>query len=728
VSLRFDVILPAHAGERWIAEAVESVLAQTWPHWHLFVVDDASPDASAERVEALARAHPGRITLVRLAEGRRAAGARMEAVARGSGDVLAFLDQDDRWLPRKLERQSERLASDPELGAIHTDVEIIDARGAVKRGAADAENARRAALAWGRGPELAAALFEKNAIRLASAAVRRSAFEAAGGFDVSLFGGEDWEFWVRFAERFAIAHLPEVLLQRRVHAANTSRAHAAERTQGKLRALAKLAEAQPFLAPLVPARRAALLAEAREAAAVAPLALATRLFARLAAAGIRCRHWKSNEHLGAALAGRTDLDLLVDPADRARLEALLDELGFKSVLADPSERYPGMWHRLGFDRESGGLLHLHLHDRLVLGAPGVKDHHLPLEALVLDAGRELHGVPAPSAELELLLLVVRALLKVSPLRLARRWRADGTKTLQSALVREMEFLLADAERERFRAAVEKSGLELPADALYELARRAAARELATPEIARLRRRVVRALRPWRREGGAGERWRRLRARALRTPGLRRWLGPARKTLPGGGRIFALVGADGAGKSTLAAALCEWLGWKLAVEPAYFGLPRADRRWRLAERMRRRFGGRWLDGERWILAARARLSAWRRAQRVARRGGVVIADRWPLPALWQPPEPMDGPRLVGHPLAARERALYARIGMPDRVFVLRAPLAVLRARKPEVDPALHARKAAAVNALPESTGVVAVDAARPADEVLLELKRRIWDAL
>jgi hypothetical protein len=80
------------------------------------------------------------------------------------------------------------------------------------------------------------------------------------------------------------------------------------------------------------------------------------------------------------------------------------------------------------------------------------------------------------------------------------------------------------------------------------------------------------------------------------------------------------------------------------------------------------------------------------------------------------------------LAGKERAIYARISPPDRAFVLRASLDVLRARDPGVDPAVHARKAAAVNALAESQLYALVDADRPYEAVLLDLKRRVWDAL
>ena len=723
MTLRVDVILPVHRGERWVSEAIESVLRQSHPHWHLCVVDDASPDASAQRVEALARRHPGRITLLRLERAQRPAGARMAGVARTRGEVIAFLDQDDRWLPAKLERQVKRLEADASLGAVHGDVEIIDADGAPVPGAADGENAHRASIAWGAGPALAAALFRKNAIRLACAAVRRSAFEAAGGFDTALFGGEDWEFWVRFAERFPIAHLPEVLAQRRVHGANVSRAHAAERTRGKLRALEKMARAHPWLAPHVAGKRRELRGDEER-----PLGICLRLFARLEEAGVRYCHWKSNEHVRGALAGRTDFDLLVDPADGERFEAVLRDLDFKPVLAPPEKRFPGMRDRLGCDPESGALVHLHVHEQLVLGAPRVKNHRLPLEALLLDDVRELHGVRAPSAELELLLLAVRAPLKVSPWRLLRRWRRDGAKTLPSALLREMQFLRAGLDEERLRGVLAKSGLALDAGSVLGFVDAACGRSLSTPGIAGFRRRVLRALRPYRRAPAWRAALRGLRARALEQAAARHWLGPRGRTLPGGGRIFALVGADGSGKSTLAADLRRWLGWKLAVEGAYFGIPKDSRRYRLLQQGRRRLGSRWLDAERWVLVARRRLAEYRRAARAARRGAVVIADRWPLPALWSPPEPMDGPRLAGHGLAARERALYARIPPPAKAFVLRTDLEVLRAREGGVDPGIHARKARLVNALEESDLLALVDGNRPYADVLLDLKRRIWALL
>ena len=78
--------------------------------------------------------------------------------------------------------------------------------------------------------------------------------------------------------------------------------------------------------------------------------------------------------------------------------------------------------------------------------------------------------------------------------------------------------------------------------------------------------------------------------------------------------------------------------------------------------------------------------------------------------------------------AREEALYARIGVPSRVLVLRTGLPSLRARKSDLDPEIHGRKVSAVNAIAPSELFSVVDGERRYDEVLLDLKRRIWPLL
>jgi hypothetical protein len=113
---------------------------------------------------------------------------------------------------------------------------------------------------------------------------------------------------------------------------------------------------------------------------------------------------------------------------------------------------------------------------------------------------------------------------------------------------------------------------------------------------------------------------------------------------------------------------------------------------------------------------------------------VIADRYPLDVFRSMEEPMDGPRIrreLGEAearCASREEALYDRIGVPSRVFVLRAGLACLRARKSGLDPVAHGNKVSAVNAIGPSELFSLVDAERRYEKVLLDLKRRVWSLL
>jgi glycosyltransferase involved in cell wall biosynthesis len=262
-TLRVDIILPIYqARRRWIREAIGSILAQTYPHWHLTIVDDASPDDTMAYIQETYQDYPDSISFIQLEQNHGPAGARMEAIRQTQGDLIAFIDQDDRWHPRKLERQIERLKQNPKIEAVHADVQRIDEDGDLIPGAAKRENALRSSIPYDSLSRnaLMEEMFLKNSIRLASAVVLRRPFEQIGGFDESLFGGEDWDFWVRFAASgYRIAHLTEFLVERRIHSENVSSVHQHARTRGLLQALNKLVERCPFLKHLAHNRQARIL-------------------------------------------------------------------------------------------------------------------------------------------------------------------------------------------------------------------------------------------------------------------------------------------------------------------------------------------------------------------------------------------------------------------------------------------------------------------------------------
>ena len=127
---------------------------------------------------------------------------------------------------------------------------------------------------------------------------------------------------------------------------------------------------------------------------------------------IRYCHWKSNEHLEQALDGKTDLDLLVHIEDKDRFVQALEDNHFKKIISPPYKQFPGLEDYLGFDHSTGAFSHLHVHYRLVLGQKYIKNHHLPIEDLIFDNLCVKSGIFIPCPELELILLVVRAHMKV----------------------------------------------------------------------------------------------------------------------------------------------------------------------------------------------------------------------------------------------------------------------------------------------------------------------------
>lgn len=101
-----SIIMPAHDSEKYIGEAIESVLCQTFQDWELIVINDGSTDRTEEIINRY-RARDGRIKYIKYAETKGTWRARVEGIKRSEGRYIAFLDSDDVWIENKLERQIE---------------------------------------------------------------------------------------------------------------------------------------------------------------------------------------------------------------------------------------------------------------------------------------------------------------------------------------------------------------------------------------------------------------------------------------------------------------------------------------------------------------------------------------------------------------------------------------------------------------------------------------------
>ncbi len=246
--MKVDIILPVYKPNRWVFEAIGSVQAQTYSNWNLFIIDDHSPKPGEVLMKLREEAVKSeKIKFIRLERNIKPAGARNRGAAKGDGDALAFIDQDDRWHPKKLESSVAYLKSHPEIHLVHSDIEAINESGEVISGRYKRENQIRAGIPYAElSPgELVKELAVLYSLRLGTVVVRRGAFESVGGFDADepIFGGEDILFAVRFAAEHKISHLPENLTFRRLHSDNLSKNR--ERIMGKMMAYKRIRERFP---------------------------------------------------------------------------------------------------------------------------------------------------------------------------------------------------------------------------------------------------------------------------------------------------------------------------------------------------------------------------------------------------------------------------------------------------------------------------------------------------
>ena len=116
-----SVIVPFYNSRRFLPETIESVLAQTYPHWELLLVDDGSSDGSADIVRDYAKRHAGRIAYFEHPGHANYGAARTRnlGASRSHGEFLAFLDSDDIWLPDKLAEQIALMRAHPEVGLVY---------------------------------------------------------------------------------------------------------------------------------------------------------------------------------------------------------------------------------------------------------------------------------------------------------------------------------------------------------------------------------------------------------------------------------------------------------------------------------------------------------------------------------------------------------------------------------------------------------------------------------
>lgn len=220
---KVSVIMPVYNVEAYVADAVQSVLQQTYTNFELLIIDDESPDRS---IEICQQFHDGRIQIIRQ-RNRGLAGARNTGIRYATGELLAFIDSDDMWLPQKLERHVAHLQQNPQIGVSFCRSAFIDDTGKPT--------------SYYQMPKLTGItsplLLCRNPVGNGSAPVIRREVMDAIRFEMNLYGSvedfyfddrlrrsEDIECWIRISilTDWQLEGIPEALTLYRVNAGGLS--------------------------------------------------------------------------------------------------------------------------------------------------------------------------------------------------------------------------------------------------------------------------------------------------------------------------------------------------------------------------------------------------------------------------------------------------------------------------------------------------------------------------
>lgn len=205
-----SVLMPVYNGERFLAEAIDSILGQTFTDFEFVIIDDGSTDASPAILADYASRDP-RIRVLRQANAGIVA-ALNRGLTECRAPLVARMDADDVCLPQRLAAQVNYLTQYPDLVAVGTAFQLISASG--ERGPIVRNPSSPRAIARG--------LRSANRLAHPTVMMRRDAVLAAGGYREALRHAEDYDLWARLSLVHKLANLSECLLLYRIHTGQIS--------------------------------------------------------------------------------------------------------------------------------------------------------------------------------------------------------------------------------------------------------------------------------------------------------------------------------------------------------------------------------------------------------------------------------------------------------------------------------------------------------------------------
>jgi glycosyltransferase involved in cell wall biosynthesis len=201
---KVSVIILTYNRAELLKSAITSVLNQTFQDFEIIIVDDASKDNTQE---ALSHFNDARLKYIRHEMNEGEGKSRNTGINNANGEFIAFLDDDDEWLPEKLKLQVDMLDNDPTIGAVYTGCICIDKRSG---------NVDSLKIPSKRG-DIFQELLKENFVIVSSILLRRTCFEAIGLFDELVPFGLDYDMWIRISEFYQFDFVTKPLVKYSIH-------------------------------------------------------------------------------------------------------------------------------------------------------------------------------------------------------------------------------------------------------------------------------------------------------------------------------------------------------------------------------------------------------------------------------------------------------------------------------------------------------------------------------
>jgi glycosyltransferase involved in cell wall biosynthesis len=204
---RISVVITSFNQKLYLQEAIESVLNQTLEPYEIIICDDASTDGSREVIECYEQRYPGLVKVVLQRKNIGISGNRSSGIERAEGDLVSWLDGDDRFKPRKLELELKTFLRDPGVRWVYSQVEVVN------------ENGKKLRLRYDEPPE---GYIFNDVVKMLGRAPRNQlvnmqALSRIGFWKEDMCLYEDFELCLRLAKSYKTAYCPQPLVEYRIH-------------------------------------------------------------------------------------------------------------------------------------------------------------------------------------------------------------------------------------------------------------------------------------------------------------------------------------------------------------------------------------------------------------------------------------------------------------------------------------------------------------------------------